>query len=252
MRSAGAPENPSSTGNDSDHPTRPMLLGTSKPPNLFGVWGKPPKNTPTPKVSANLWRMWQMWRIDNLLLEIPLSLRSRCNWVLRVQRVRGNLFGHWRCGMDAPGDAYHPLSRSAPNRMRGRRRQAGCVLSWAFIARRQGASILGRRTSSRKDQSLAQQACTARVVRKCGVKVRASGCIHPVLPASASLRRRVFVKVRGFSHTLGRRFPKPKVRGDSRKASEDRGRGPMLWRRTTSVVSGERLSRSHRRPMDGK
>jgi len=46
----------------------------SKTPNLFGVLGKPPKNTPTPKVSANLWQMWQMWqmwRIDNLLLEIP-------------------------------------------------------------------------------------------------------------------------------------------------------------------------------------
>jgi len=51
-----------------------MLLGMSKTPNLFGVLGKPPKNTPTPKVSANLWQMWQMWqmwRIDNLLLEIP-------------------------------------------------------------------------------------------------------------------------------------------------------------------------------------
>src|SRR5215831_14583327 len=71
-----------------------------------------------PHIFGGCGQMWQMWRIDNLLLEIPLSLRSRCNWVLRVQRVRGNLFGHWRCGMDAPGDAYHPLSRSAPNRMR--------------------------------------------------------------------------------------------------------------------------------------
>ena len=75
--------------------------------------------------------------------------------------------------------------------------------------------------------------------------------IRPVLPALVSLRRRIFGKGRGCSHTLGRRFPQPQVCGDARKASDDSERGPMLWRRT-SVVSGERLSRSHRRPMDGK
>jgi hypothetical protein len=40
----------------------------SKTPNLFGVLGKPPKNIPTPKVSANL---WQMWRRDKVLIERP-------------------------------------------------------------------------------------------------------------------------------------------------------------------------------------
>jgi len=41
-------------GNGSNHHTKPMLLGMSKTPNLFGVLGKPPKHTPTPKVSAHL------------------------------------------------------------------------------------------------------------------------------------------------------------------------------------------------------
>src|SRR5262245_30315879 len=61
-------------GNGSDHHTRPLLVGTSKTPKRFGVLGKPLKNTPTPKVSANLWPMWPMWpmwRSDNLPLEIP-------------------------------------------------------------------------------------------------------------------------------------------------------------------------------------
>src|SRR5215813_11949748 len=70
----GAPGQLASTGNGSDHRTKPMLVGTSKPPKTVGFWEKPPKNTPTPKVSANLWllwRMWQMWRSDSVVFKIP-------------------------------------------------------------------------------------------------------------------------------------------------------------------------------------
>jgi hypothetical protein len=92
----GAPENLSSTGNDSGHRTRPTLLGMSKTPNLFGVLGKPPKNTPTPKVSANLWLLWQMWRIDNLLLEIPPEPQSQMKLRLAGSAGMRDLGGHRR------------------------------------------------------------------------------------------------------------------------------------------------------------
>jgi hypothetical protein len=48
-----------------------MLLGMSKTPKPPAVWEKPRCKTGAEKVSEKTRQMWQMWRIDNLLFEIP-------------------------------------------------------------------------------------------------------------------------------------------------------------------------------------